>query len=184
MKNQSGYETSRYLNKKSHIELFNSKRGDISRLFEVTTVVKNGRFAEIYSYATLAITTNGEMKYYNINRNIIRVDGYSLINTKPSDWDQTYALFYTFDGTNYVANTNNTWASDTYYIHDAFACIIDVKIETANIMTIMDSAGNRIVFNISHTDDVAEIQYSTVDSNTHSNVLIGMTTTSKVTVLR
>lgn len=183
LKNETGLETSRYLNKKSHIELFNSKNGDISRLFEVITTVKNGKFSEIYSYATLSITINGEMNYYNLNGKIVRVDGYSLINDKPSDWATSYMLFYTFDGNNYIANTSDTWQTGVYYIKDAFACIIDVGVETVNNMSIIDSAGNRVVINFSHTDEVPEIEYSKYDESTNSNVLIGISTESKVTGL-
>ena len=183
LKNETDRETTRYLNKKSHIELFNSKNGDISRLFEVVTTVKNGKFSEIYSYATLSIITNGKMNYHNLNGKIVRVDGYSLINDKPSDWDTSYTLFYTYDGGNYVANTNETWQTGTYYIKDAFACIIDIGAETVNNMSIIDSAGNKVIINFSHTDEVPEIEYSKYDESTNSNVLIGISTKSKVTGL-
>ncbi len=183
LKNQTNNEAYKYQNKKTHIELFNSKNGEISRLFEVKTTVKAGKFSEVYSYATFAITTNNATKFYNINRSIIKVDGYSPVNSKPEDWDYTFSLFYTKVGKNYVQNTSNTWVSGKYYIHDAFACIIDVEVESINKLSITDSAGNQVVFNISHTDATPKINYSTMDSNTNSNVLIGISTESKVTGL-
>ena len=123
------------------------------------------------------------MDNHNINRSIIKVDGYSPVNSKPEDWDYTFSLFYTKVGKNYVLNTSNTWVSGKYYIHDAFACIIDVEVESINKLSITDSAGNQVVFNISHTDATPKINYSTMDSNTNSNVLIGISTESKVTGL-
>ena len=64
-----GFESTLYkqTNKKMYIELFNSENTSIdTTIFEINAIKKDGKYSEVYSYATLIINS----AYYNINRYI------------------------------------------------------------------------------------------------------------------
>ena len=66
----------RPVNKKTYIELFSHEISDVdqeSNLFEINAIVVDGKYSEVYSYATLGIRHNSSdtYTYYNINNFIV-----------------------------------------------------------------------------------------------------------------
>lgn len=64
----------------------------------------------------LEIGTSEEAVYYKGLENGTPVDVYTLLDSKPADWDANYASYFVKDAEGkYVPNEDSTWASDTFY---------------------------------------------------------------------